>query len=206
MAIAFSAAANTTVVNQASWTHVCGSSDTLLVVACNVFSGTPTVTYNGVSMTLGPNTGAIRSFYLFNPSPGSNTVAISGGTCTDSVSASYTGTAVSGLDASATTSEGGGAGSHTSSITTIADNCWPIMAFALDTTSTLAAGAATTQRAWANQARAIAIFDSATPKTPAGSVTLALTVGSAGSAGRWAKMSIAPAADVNANGFFAVMD
>lgn len=199
MAIAFSAAANTTSALQASWTHTCGSSDTFLFVALHVFSGTPTVTYNGVSMTLGPTTGQIRTFYLFSPSAGANTVAISGGTSTDSVSASYTGTVTSALDATGTDAQGGGTGSHTASLTTIADNCWVIMAYTLDAPSTLNAGAGTVQRAFASQSRSIAIFDNNSAKTPAGSVTLEATVGSAGSGSRWGKLSIAPAASNNSN-------
>lgn len=206
MAISFDSGSQTTSTFQTSWTHTCDASATFLFVALNLFSGTPAVTYNSVPMTAGPSTGTLKTFYLFNPASGANTVSVTGGSPTDSVAASYIGTSTSALDASGTTTQSGAAGSHTASITTTVDNCWAVMAFALDTTSTLNAGTATTQRAWANQARAIAIFDSDTPKTPAGSVTLALTVGSAGSSGRWAKISIAPEVSTSSNsGFLAIL-
>lgn len=202
MAISFDSGSQTTSIFQTSWTHTCDASATFLFVALNLFSGTPTVTYNSVPMTLGPSVGTIKTFYLFNPSSGANTVAISGGSSTDSVSASYTGTNTSALDASGTTTQSGAAGSHTASITTTVDNCWVIMAYAIDTVSTLNAGAGTVQRAFATQARSIAIFDNNSAKTPAGSVTLEAIVGSAGSSSRWAKLSIAPAASASSNSNF----
>lgn len=206
MAISFDSGSQTTVAFQTSWTHTCDASATFLFVALNLFSGTPAVTYNGVPMTAGPSTGVLKTFYLFNPASGANTVSVTGGAPIDSVSASYIGTSTSALDASGTTTQSGAAGSHTASITTTVDNCWVIMAYRIDTTTTLNAGTGTVQRAYANTTRAIAIFDANGPKTPAGSVTLECTVGSAGSSSAWGRISIAPGASASSNsGFLAIL-
>jgi hypothetical protein len=88
------AATTTNGATSLSWTHVCGSSATYLLVSVSVDFGVPSnfsslaCTYNGVAMTLlrqvvsgddGETAGFLTVFGLANPSTGSNTVSITGG-------------------------------------------------------------------------------------------------------------------------------
>lgn len=88
-AIGPSSAGGGTTVSPATWTHVCGGSATLLLVAVNYGKSPDTgvtlsATYNGVSMTAigsplhsGTDTaGYIQWFKLQNPTAGSNAVSV----------------------------------------------------------------------------------------------------------------------------------
>ena len=164
-----------------------------------------TATYNGVSMTAGPASGNVTSFYIFNPATGSNTVSTNGGATRDAVAVSYSGTDTSALDGSGTTSDNGNSGAHTASITTSADNCWAVFGYGVDTATTLTAGTATTKRVGSDTVRSIGAFDNGGPKTPAGSVTLEASIGAAGSASRWLRYSIKPAAASSNSNFLALL-
>lgn len=140
------------------------------------------ITYGGVALTKigevlnfssGGNPRSVALYYLLNPALGANTLAINRSTSTNgfySYAASYTGVLQSGaLDASKTSSASSG-NSFSDSLSSIADNCWHIWGVsAFNNIPT--AGANTTRRG--NGTYTMAIMDSNSAKTPAGSVTLA---------------------------------
>lgn len=111
----------TTTVN---WSHTCTGSELVLYVAfsCSSGVGTPTVTYNGVSMTKdasAPFNGATSTlYYLINPATGANTVLISSVTAGDiqGCSFSVTGGKQTGIPYTLTTSSAG-SGTHTGTTT-----------------------------------------------------------------------------------------
>lgn len=179
MAITFDAAASGAVDTGTSLTfaHTCTGSN--LVLWVGVVSGaTPTVTYNGVSLT---SAGTITSsggwigtlFYLVAPSTGVNNVVIS--SASDFIcgtSASYTGCAQTGVpESSPTTQADANAGTHTLSETTVADNAWTVMVAGCSVNNGVTAGTGSTVRSSAATTANIAssaIMDSAAAITPAG--------------------------------------
>lgn len=130
MAIAFDTA--TDGGSTTSYSHICTGSNLILLVSVGVLTGnTPTVTYNSVSMTQLTSTASsigftFFTFYLINPSTGSNSVAISStGAVKGSVSVSYTGVSQSGFpDSSSSTAAT--ASPCTCTTTVVASNCWTV--------------------------------------------------------------------------------
>lgn len=183
MAIAYdsfsSGTDNTPNSSPATQAHTCTGSNGLLATGfytAAATSKTTSVTYAGASMTQAtklegsPASSTTEIWYKLSPATGANNIVI---TCSadqpiEYCSASYTG--VGGLDATNTGSNAS-TSSFAVSITTVADNSWPIM-FARNNGDVYTAGASTTKRA---SQGASAIFDSNAAKTPAGSVTLTAT-------------------------------
>lgn len=131
MAIAFDAATNGG-YNVASYSHTCTGSDLALIATITrLTGGTPTATYNGVSMTsVGSRANTFgwttTVFVLLNPATGSNTLAFST-TGSDYISgcSSYTGVKQSGFPDSSASIEGAAATSPVTATTTVvASNCW----------------------------------------------------------------------------------
>jgi len=183
MAITLDATAQGTGVTDTSltWAHTCTGDNLALWVAC----GIPTadaitgVTYAGAAMSLVGtallySTRYIYLFYKAGPATGANNVVVSSSAShiLRGVSASYTGVRQTGIpDANSTTQGSIAAGaSITGTITTVADNCWTIMAGAM-TGSPLNAGASTTERVTAPE-DGLSLFDSNAAITPAGSASL----------------------------------
>ena len=153
MAIAFDATSNSGAITDSispfeiSWSHTCTGSDRLLVIGVGHIA-TETVnscTYNAVSMTLVAtvNTATgdqISLFYLANPASGANTVLVTMNTIFSvgiGMAVSLTGVnQTTPLDASDTTVTEN-ADSVTSTVVTVADNCWIVDAVAMVGTQTL---------------------------------------------------------------------
>lgn len=210
MAIAFDTSASTAYVGGTShsMSYTCTGSN--LVLFAGIFAGhvgvtndCTGVTYNGVSMTKiaesrdtgSGSQGAWQSlWYLLNPATGSNTLAASFSNSDGSIigGASYTGVKQSGMpDASNTNT---GTLPLTTSVTTVADNCWTILT--VRPVGTCSAGTGSTQRE--NQgAGGYAIFDSNGVIHPAGSTSMGVN-GSVASAIVMASFAPAVAATVNA--------
>lgn len=185
MAFAFDAAtAGANGITSVTYPHTCTGSNGLLVV--NVLEATatvPTVTYNGVALTISDNTGFITSigynylFYLVAPSTGANNVIVTvAGGHPYSVSASYTGFVVVDPGASAHSNTNGiGVTAQASNVTTTVDNDWVIGIFNFSGAS-ITAGSGTTQRTQYNQG--LTIMDSNANITPAGATSLNITCAS----------------------------
>lgn len=131
MAIAFDAATNGG-YNGNNYSHTCtGANGALIAIVTRLTGGTPTVTYNGVSMTLVGSRASTLGwttfiFVLLGPSTGSNTVTIgtTGSDWTSGVT-SYTGIKQSGFPDSSANTEGAAATSPVTGTTTVvASNCW----------------------------------------------------------------------------------
>lgn len=184
MAIAFDAATdggnNGGSTTSITFSHTCTGSDRLLIVAV---IGDPTtddvtgVTYNGVAMTqVGKQSPAIgyRWAYLYHleaPASGANNVVISAGSAHYlwGGAASYTGVNASGQPDQTATNSGTGP-TLTTSITTVADNCWMMLmegSYDADTGHP-AAGTGSTRRKNDASFGAWGLFDNNAAITPAG--------------------------------------
>jgi hypothetical protein len=173
--------------NSLTFAHTCSGSDRILYVG---FAGDTStdditgVTYSGVSASL---VGKIQNtsnrwaylYRLVGPASGSNNVVIS---CTAThyligCATSYTGAAQSGQP-DANTTNSASANSLTTSVTTIADNCWAVMmGHSGFTGSPLTAGANTTRRVSDAAFGVTNLFDGNAAVTPAGSTSLAYSAG-----------------------------
>lgn len=186
MAIAFDAATHSAYQANSplTFSHTTSGSDRLIIVY--VYDGsnrTTGVTYGGVALTLVQDlvmTGAaagqyIQLWYLLNPASGANNVVVSGtpdpiGVYASAVS--YTGVAQSGQPDASNKQATSPATSLTTSVTTVADNCW-LMGYAYHG-ATISAGTGTTSRG-SNAGGQLTAIDSNGAKTPAGSHSLQTT-------------------------------
>lgn len=186
MAIAYDATSNNSSSSSTNvtWSHTCTGSDRFLYLFVFATGGTPSATYNGVSMTLETsNSGtAGYSFSLMNPASGANTVSISASSgILGGVATSYTGVAQSSaVDVKNFTNVN--ATTIALSLTSTVDNCWFIAGGSAPTTG-MSAGTNTTQRAnpsfTGGTPTALFACDSNGPKTPAGSLTLNMNTSNA---------------------------
>jgi hypothetical protein len=124
-----------------TFSHTTAGSNRILFVACasqsNGSDSVTGVTYNSVSMTLVnkiqvPSSRFIYLFVLVNPSSGSNSVQISlntGSGTTLSAASSYTGAKQTGQPDNSTTNTVTSSSSITTSLTTVASNCWTVCVF-----------------------------------------------------------------------------
>lgn len=139
-------------------------------------------TYNGVAMTLlGKIEGANWNylFGLLNPATGSHNVVVSASSSllTVVVAADYSGAGSIGA-AAAVTNSGTSTATLSTSITTVEDNCWCIMAGeGFNGSAPQSAGAGTTLRAQDPTFGASALYDSNGVVHPAGSKTLTFQYG-----------------------------
>lgn len=192
MAIAFVASAdggnNGGSTNSLTFSYTCGSgSNRLLIVVITgdyaAHDDITGVTYNSVAMTLavkkiasGSTTRNVYIYYLLNPASGSHSVAISS-TANHYLlagAADYTGVLQSGQpDATATNDSVSNATTLTTSITTVADNAWPILAesgYQNNTAPT--AGSGSTRRTFDATFGTWGIFDSNSAVHPAGAYSM----------------------------------
>ena len=153
-----------------------------ILFTCITTGGTISdVTYNSVSSTHINTSGGgqpARLYYQVSPSTGSNNVVVTttGTTYIYSASSAYTGAKLTGQpDASNTNSASRGAGvALTTSVTTVADNSWGIICARNDTTGNETASTGSTLRVGGGSGF-VQIFDSNSPKTPAGSLSMSTT-------------------------------
>jgi hypothetical protein len=189
-----------------TWSHTCSGSDRILWVQCArdaTVDNITGVTYNGVAMTLldkqTNSTDRIEYvFYLIAPDTGTHDVVVSASLAVPSIfgnSSSYTGAKQSGVpDASTKQSISGSP--YTTSLTTIADNCWTIL-FTTTSATTPVASTGSTLRASNGTVGGEKIFDSNGPITPAGNYDMLVT-GNGGAIG-FIMASFAPAGAVGGN-------
>lgn len=168
--------------------HTCSGTNRILFVGAGSLNDTITsVTYGGTSMTLVakssyPGSGRIGTalYYLINPASGANNIVVSS-SASDNITiaaASYTGAKQSAQpDANSTTNNA--ASSVTGSVTTVADNCWLVMA-AVNDQNNFTAGSGTTMRQTDPN---YSIGDSNAAKTPAGSHSLTFNISPSASNG-----------------------
>lgn len=182
MAIAFDASAKSSGsgINTLTFAHTCSGSDRALVVnvVCDNSDKVTGVTYNGVGMTqvskLQNTTSRFTYLYLLlGPATGANNIVVSTSSLSyiEGNSASYTGVKQTGQpDATGSNSASSGT-SLTTSLTTIADNCWTVLS-ALGQGGGIAAGSGATLRI---SQLVGAILDSNGVVSPAGSKSMAHT-------------------------------
>lgn len=202
MAIAFDAASgqqdNST--TSQTFSHTCTGSNLLLLVGfitnntTDIITG---VTYNSVSMTqLNTQTSTTNSYIsyvygLLNPDTGANNVNITASSASLlwTTSASYTGVKQSGLpDATSSGNSPTNTGTWSSSVTTVADNCWHYTH--VRGGSPLAASGGTVERRDQSQS---ACYDSNGAITPAGSDSNTGTTSNPNNDGAMISVSFAPA-------------
>lgn len=192
-AIAFDAATGVFGVNPAGagplvFSQTCTGSDRLLwveVEETNSQLRVMSATYAAVAMTKTANSPLVaqddrfNAFYLAAPATGANDVScsIDGGTAIIiGCSASYSGCAQTGIPDASTTNTGSALTTLTTSLVSVADNCWHIL---LSNTDGPAASAGTGSTKRGPDAHSFNVFDSNSAKTPAGSVSMTYTTGSA---------------------------
>jgi len=195
-----------------TFSHTCSGSDRILFVATlsgggDIVTG---ATYNSVSMTqvgkvlLGTDN-ELYLHYLIAPATGSNNVVVSmsGTAYIQCAATSFTGANQSSQPDASTTSYNPSTSSLTTTVTTIADNCWLVEAGRAMDTSSIGAGSGTTLRIGDYLC---CMLDSNGARTPAGSQSLVFTGGASGRMGN-VMASFSPStggSSVNSN-FFALM-
>jgi len=196
MAIAIDTATDGSLVNPGTsltWSHTVTGSNPILHVAVfgDLVSGDATgvkitgVTYNAVAMTLvgkiaeenGVTPANDRWVYLFElvgPATGAHNVVVSASAsiAIAGQSVSHTGAKQSGQPEASTTNSATGTSSITTSVTTIADGSWTVLAIRTSG-GTVSAGSGSTVRV--TNANGLSLADSGGPKTPAGSYSMAVT-------------------------------
>lgn len=178
----------------------CTGSDRLLLVTTANEGGANDVTgvtYNGVALTeigtavqKGSTGRYLRLWGLLNPASGANNVVVSrttGAADMWCLVASYTGVKQSGLP-DANTTQQFTATTVTTSLTTIADNCWTILIGYGDRAQTASTGSTFRQN---NTSGAYQLYDSNAAITPAGSTSMSWTQADS-TASCTAMISIAP--------------
>jgi len=209
MAIAYDTSSTTNAVNPGTsltWAHTCtGDNRILFVCARNGHAEGERITgitYDGVAMTkidsytVGSGEPTIVLYYLVAPSIGSDNIVVSSSSgYIQAAAASYTGASQANIPDSK--AEGGvlNTSSYSLSTTTVADNCWLVMAACGSLIGkTMAAG--TTKRQ--DQ-----VYDSNGAKTSAGSYSLGFTGGDAETDVSCVIASFAPAIPTSGSLFFA---
>lgn len=189
--------------------HTCTGGNKVLVVyvLTNNSAFASGVTYNGVAMTLIANlvvdgTVRISLFYLLAPATGANNVVATatGNTLIRVRCASYTGVKQTGQpDASAT--QGATVSPDTTTLTTVANNCWTMLAVR-GSSVTITASTGSTERT-SGTALDMKFFDS-NAALSAGSNSMAVTL--AGGSGYTIMASFVPApASAEGGAFFLFM-
>lgn len=210
MAIAFDASSTGEQVPGTSpitFSHTCTGSNLVLLVGVETITTCSGVTYNGVAMTqlVTTNVGGVVN-YLFGlvaPATGANNVVVSftgGSTYCRAVAASYTGVSQTGLpDATGSNTIAGSSTTMTTTLTTVANNCWTAL-FTFTTVPGATAGTGTTLRKADAQSYAI-LFDS-NGAVVAGSNSLIINYTS-GTGTVGVMVSIAPVSTTSTQGLMA---
>lgn len=157
------------------------------------------ITYGGVAMTQAASVGIYgggatsRIYILANPATGANNIVVtksSGNNAIWSVAGSYAGAAQTGQpDATGSTTLSGS--TTTTSVTSVADNCWMVLVGWCDNGGTVSAGTGSTKRVQTTGYGGNGLFDSNAAITPAGSKSMTYTSGNGGQTGL--AITLAPA-------------
>lgn len=213
MAIAYDAVTTvqTSATSSLTFSHTCSGTDRILFVAtcANTGSTTTGVTYGGVSMTqvgsvtdIGPTE---YLWYLVNPASGANNVVVTNsGSVTTGSAISFTGASQTGQPDATYTGTSTTTSSFSSSITTVADNCFVVCTSRTGNGFTLTGGTNTTIGSQPDGIYfgSCGLWYSTAAKTPAGSATLNVTCTSQYFGGA-IMASFKPVAVANSNpGFF----
>jgi hypothetical protein len=188
MAIAFDSAQDGTELaggtsGTLSFNNVAGNLVVAAVYADNSFDNVTGCTWNGSAMTkLATLTNAQSSngrysyfFYILSAATGTHNIVCSASSADafGITAASYSGVSNTGQPDASTTNSSSAQANLTTSVTTVADNSWTILAeFAYDGGSTPTAGAGSTRRAVNSSFGTTGLFDSNGPITPAGSTSM----------------------------------
>lgn len=215
MAIAFDAATNSTFTTGTnSFLHTCGGSNRILFVGTIDGTGAGSisnVTYAGVAMTNIYNynflfgSANLSLWYLINPASGSNTVSASGaGSINCALATSYTGVKQSGQPDAINFNNSSGS-SVSTSVTTIADNCWIIALGEIKSDTSCTAGSGFTFRIQGNNSGGnnlqLGFEDTNGPIHPPGVTTTAMNFG-ASTDNTIAAVSFSPALSSSGNPSF----
>lgn len=199
-----------------TFSHTVGAgSDRILfvVAACRVANTISGITYASVAMTQIAEVNVSGNqkqslWYLVAPTTGANNVVITinssnTGICGGAVS--FFGASQTGIpDAQTTSGSVTTTTSYSQSVTTVADNCWSVMAGRANAGAALTAGANTVVTAPEVAVAGVFLARSSVAKTPAGTATIAMTSSNQGFDSVMASFSPSASASVNSN-FFALM-
>ena len=211
MAIAFDSAVNAQIQNPGTsltFSHTCSGSDRILYVMAFTRSDVTTgVTYGGVAMsqvgtTITEGTDRYSIWQLIAPATGANNVVITGGASTSLVigcSQSYNGAKQSSQPDNNTQQGPTTTATLTSTLTTVADNCWTALFARASSDGITSAGTGTTQRS--TTAGLVQGYDSNGAITPAGSTSLQTTQTSQSTTHFMVSIAPAVAAATNSNFF-----
>lgn len=188
--IAFDAGAkNTSNTASPSWSHTCSGLNRILwvgIVGGFTVDNVSGVTYNSVAMTQAVKVANFGSgnrycylYYLVNPDTGTNTVQVTttSSDCVGCCSTSYTGVKQTDQP-DQTTSNTGSAASLSTSIITVADNCF-VVNFTWCFSKQVTAGSGATATVTTASDNQPGMFDSGSPVTPEGSTSM--TINASGS-------------------------
>lgn len=187
MAVAFdnSAVGGIPILSGTPYSFTTSGSDRLLLIGLATPGGSDnisSVTYNGVAMTryvqaVDASNYSIYLYYLLNPASGANNYVVTGSGVIFGQVVSYTGVSQTGFPDAGSTNQSTGT-SQTTSLTTVANNCWVFAFFEFNVSQSgiPAAGAGTTIRQ--SQLSIFYSVDSNAAISPAGSTSLSLINGS----------------------------
>ena len=192
MAIVFDSGSGATNNGASSVTvaHTIGSGSNRIIWGASFSQGSGDVvtgmTFNGVAMTLAKKQNAVTTawlylYYLVNPPIGANNLVVTASIAVTEfniMGASFSGASQTGLP-DATSTNSGGSSPMTSSLTTIADNCFSVLL----TRNTSGATTASTNSTEANAQSGASLFYSTVAKTPTGSQSMSTTYTGGGSWG-----------------------
>lgn len=181
--LAFDAAGTLNYAAGTTFSHTCAVGATLLLVMIRADTAVvTTVTYNSVAMTQIAGisfTGNYYLYYLVSPASGAHTVAITSASSVGAASASYTGTAITGIPDASTTATNASA-TLTTTLTTVADRCWVAYAVADRGGAAPTAGTNYTIRATPSASTSMVLGDSNFSVTPPGAFSMTAGVNVAG--------------------------
>lgn len=182
MAIAIDASTDSggSVGTSITWSHTCTGSNLILWVGIteNTSDTDTGITYNSVAMTLVdkiavPSERWVYLYYLLNPATGAHSITANNSVSTfmRGFGVSYTGVRQSGVPDAKNTNSASSVSSLTTSVTTVADNCWTILVGKNSTADAVTAGTGS-HLIKTSTSQGIAIFDSNADITPAGSKSM----------------------------------
>lgn len=179
-----------------SWNHTVGSGSSRALVVANIggissdlvtgikWNTTESFVKIGSSVLVpGVNGRYLSLWYILNPTSGTHSITITNSSSeySEPFAVSYAGFTQSGQpDANTTNTAASGSSDVTTSVTTVADNCWTVL-FAVGRAADIGAGTGSTSRSV--NAGGAGIFDSNAALTPAGSKSMTITRSGATEAG-----------------------